>query len=297
MGRHHAKGLDQFPFDSDTRTKLDRFCALFPGRGRAFFYVCLEEIFKEGWNLSISSKSTVALLAARAGCPIEDWNMMLAMAIKEDLFAAGFYEEQLILTSEGIKARWEVVSRKRLKSAEDYKGKKKTGTETPETVFSAPDMFQICDRNPPPPPSPLPPAPLSPSFPPTPPYPTPYTPPSNPLSLPPPPAPGKPGRKPNEVWDWVCEAFGLEPKTRNERTRIGRVASDLKAKGATREGLRMRMDRYRQEWPKAACTPEAIAKHWDHFGQERATGMNGTSTNRETLDRNMADALAEMGEG
>jgi len=88
-----------------------------------------------------------------------------------------------------------------------------------------------------------------------------------------PPEPKKPKepklREPDPIWDYVCKVFKLNPQTKTERTRTGRVVRDLKQKGATPEEIERRLQLYRREWPKAADTPEAILKHWDRYGEER----------------------------
>lgn len=80
----------------------------------------------------------------------------------------------------------------------------------------------------------------------------------------PPPA----GKARNLIWDAICEIFGLDPVTKSETTRIGRVVRDLKLKKATPEEIRIRYQRYRSEWPKVSCTPEALLKHWDQLAQD-----------------------------
>jgi hypothetical protein len=75
--------------------------------------------------------------------------------------------------------------------------------------------------------------------------------------------------KPNPLWDCVCEAFGLQPVTRSDRTRVGRIVADLKAKGADPAGVSARIDRYRAKWPDITCTPEALLKHWDSLGSDK----------------------------
>jgi hypothetical protein len=57
--------------------------------------------------------------------------------------------------------------------------------------------------------------------------------------------------------------FGLDPE--HDQKRIGKVAQDLAARGATPEELETRLRRYRAEWPAMEATPEALAKHWTRF--------------------------------
>ncbi len=83
------------------------------------------------------------------------------------------------------------------------------------------------------------------------------------------PDPSRRERKSDAIWDAVCELFNLKPVTKRDRTRIGRIVSDLKAKGATPDDIRQRLARYCQAWPRVAATPESLTKHWDHFAQNR----------------------------
>lgn len=69
------------------------------------------------------------------------------------------------------------------------------------------------------------------------------------------------------LWDAVVRAFKLNPVTRSERSRVGRIVRDLVAKGADPGDVERRLMRYRNAWPKAADTPEALLKHWDRFAE------------------------------
>jgi len=77
------------------------------------------------------------------------------------------------------------------------------------------------------------------------------------------------------LWNVVREVFGLTPATKADRSRIGRIVRDLKVKGGTPDELRIRVARYRAEWPRCECTPEALLKHWDRFATERKPAGHG----------------------
>lgn len=96
------------------------------------------------------------------------------------------------------------------------------------------------------------------------------------------------------LWDGIREVTGFEPKTDGDRKRMGKVVSDLRARGALPEEVPIRAGRYRQAWPKITLTPEAMAKHWDQFGRDITTGVNGAVTDLSTLQRNMDAALAQL---
>lgn len=72
-------------------------------------------------------------------------------------------------------------------------------------------------------------------------------------------------RKRNPIWDVVVEIFKLDPVTKDEQRRVGKVVRDLKAKGADADSIRATFARYRVAWPSVECTPEALLKHWDRF--------------------------------
>lgn len=101
-------------------------------------------------------------------------------------------------------------------------------------------------------------------------------------------------RKPDPIWDAVVDVFNLNPVTKSDKTRIGKVVRDLKAKGATPELIVQACDRYRAKWPDVACTPEALLKHWETFTVN--TGPTRTEIeerNLEASDVRSANRLAE----
>lgn len=87
-------------------------------------------------------------------------------------------------------------------------------------------------------------------------------------------ASAKPPRPPDLIWDSVCQVFSIDPQTKSEKSRVGKIVKDLKAKGATPDDIRTRHERYKLEWPGAADTPEAILKHWDRFRNAKPDGEN-----------------------
>ncbi|MGB2985454.1 MAG: hypothetical protein WBE26_06180 [Phycisphaerae bacterium] len=72
------------------------------------------------------------------------------------------------------------------------------------------------------------------------------------------------------LWDAVCEAFKLEPCTKADRSRVGRIVRDLGLKGGTPDEIKKRVERHRAAWPKCECTPESLLKHWERFGADAA---------------------------
>ncbi|MBL1218686.1 MAG: helix-turn-helix domain-containing protein [Planctomycetes bacterium] len=71
----------------------------------------------------------------------------------------------------------------------------------------------------------------------------------------------------NPIWDTVVRLFKLNPVTKSDHSRIGRVVHDLTSKRATPEEIEQRLERYRAKWPTMSATPEALVKHWDMFAE------------------------------
>lgn len=85
-------------------------------------------------------------------------------------------------------------------------------------------------------------------------------------------------RRPNPPWDALVTALGWEPRTKQEKTRVGRAVREILAAlpdGTPPEDagkhIAARAMRYKREWPDAELTPEALVKHWSRFapGQRR----------------------------
>jgi len=74
-------------------------------------------------------------------------------------------------------------------------------------------------------------------------------------------------RKRDPLWDAVVHHFGLRPVTKSEKSRVGRVVRELRAKGAEPDDVGRRIERYRAAWPNITCTLEALLKHWDAFAE------------------------------
>jgi len=100
-----------------------------------------------------------------------------------------------------------------------------------------------------------------------------------------PPAP----RPRNLIWDALCTLFSLEPVTKADRSRVGRLSLYFAQKGATPNELAIRLVRYREEWPDMADTPEALLKQWERFAnpkvqpERRPDGCGQTKTERATV--------------
>ena len=80
-------------------------------------------------------------------------------------------------------------------------------------------------------------------------------------------------REPDPIWDALSELFNKDNPTKAERSRLGRVAADLRAKNAAPEEVRSVYQRCKTEWDGKAFSPEALAKWFDQFrGGPASTG-------------------------
>jgi len=81
-------------------------------------------------------------------------------------------------------------------------------------------------------------------------------------------------REPKPWWDAVCDIFGMHAITKSDKSRIGKLARDFKAKceyvGLGLDEIDARRDNLIAKWNDAAkVTPEALLKHWDLAGDDQ----------------------------
>lgn len=74
-------------------------------------------------------------------------------------------------------------------------------------------------------------------------------------------------RQPDAIWDAVAAEWFGGTVAKPDTKRVGKVVSALKEHKATLEQFIERTARYRQQWPDAECTPEAVVKHWVRMGE------------------------------
>jgi hypothetical protein len=71
-------------------------------------------------------------------------------------------------------------------------------------------------------------------------------------------------RPPDHLWDSLCDAFGLNPVSKTEQARIGKVVACLREKEATPEKVRLvYSEMERQGW--SPFTPEGLVKWYDQL--------------------------------
>jgi hypothetical protein len=88
------------------------------------------------------------------------------------------------------------------------------------------------------------------------------------------PAASKPtGKHPDPIWDQVAELWFHGKVEMPDKTRVGKIVRDLKQHGATPDEIILRYRRYRQRWPTAAATPEAVTKHWSSLSTVEGTPL------------------------
>ena len=83
----------------------------------------------------------------------------------------------------------------------------------------------------------------------------------------------KGGRKPDPIWDTVAELWYPSGVPKSQTNAVGRIVSDLKSLGATRQTLLERRSRMIAAWtPKGVeCTARALVNHWDRFSKDTPT--------------------------
>jgi len=70
-------------------------------------------------------------------------------------------------------------------------------------------------------------------------------------------------KKPNPIWDSLCENFGLKPVTKSELTSLGALTRDFTLKEADPSSIVKRIRVYKEKFPTMPCTPYALLKNWD----------------------------------
>jgi hypothetical protein len=75
---------------------------------------------------------------------------------------------------------------------------------------------------------------------------------------------GQRKRKPDPIFDAIVTATSTDPAsmTKSARGALNKAAKELRDVGATPEDVARRARRYRERFPRAACTSSALVKHW-----------------------------------
>jgi hypothetical protein len=145
MARPQKEGLDYFPHDTDASTdeKIEALRSLYGNNGYAFYFILLERIYRTpDFEIDISDAETIQILAKKCGINVEEFNQILSTALKRGCFDRDAYAERGVLTSNGVKKRAFVVTKKREEMRDRYQRTKEVSDAetdqetTPETPQS-----------------------------------------------------------------------------------------------------------------------------------------------------------------
>lgn len=73
------------------------------------------------------------------------------------------------------------------------------------------------------------------------------------------------------MWDVMVEVTGVDPASKNEKSRRGKVVKELLELGATPDDVRVRATRYRRRYPGITFTDTGFIGRWGECGNVRAT--------------------------
>lgn len=137
MARPKKEGMDYFPHDTDAVNdkKIEALRALYGNDGYAYYFIMLEQIYKEkNFQLDVSDAETreemFQVLSKKVSVSMEVFMKILNTSLKWGCFDKRLYDEKGVITSEGIKKRANVVVEKRVKMREKYQSDK-------EIIFDA----------------------------------------------------------------------------------------------------------------------------------------------------------------
>jgi hypothetical protein len=143
MARPIKDGMDYFSHDTDAAgdEKIESLMLAHGPVGYTFYFVLLERIYRTpNGELNISEAETRQILARKMFITQQEFDSILPTAIKTGCFCEASYTQNGVLTSEGIKKRYQTINHKRLKnrtkivSAAETKQKHGNNpSETPES--------------------------------------------------------------------------------------------------------------------------------------------------------------------
>lgn len=130
MARPRKIGLDYFPHDVDASEdeKIEALRALYGNDGYAFYFILLERIYRsDNAELDISKKAILAALIKKIGISEQTFYEMLQTCFEIGLLNKERYDQDHVLTSNGIKKRYDEVQSMR----ERWRKKKETSPVFP----------------------------------------------------------------------------------------------------------------------------------------------------------------------
>lgn len=108
MGRPRKEGMDYFPHDVDAAQdeKIEAMRTMFGNDGYAFYFICLERIYRsDHGELDVSKKLYTMTLANKVMVQHERLEQMMQAAVEFGLFDKDVFYGRGVLTSNGIKKR------------------------------------------------------------------------------------------------------------------------------------------------------------------------------------------------
>lgn len=118
MSRPLKTGLDYFPHDTDAvgTEKLQSLMALHGPAGYCFYFVMLEKVFRaENARITCGKPVEKAGLARLMCISLKQFDAILETALEVGCFDISLYNDQKIITSNGVQRRLEKVNEIRLK--------------------------------------------------------------------------------------------------------------------------------------------------------------------------------------
>lgn len=118
MARPIKEGMDYFPHDTDASNdeKIEALRALHGNDGYAFYFIILERIYRSNdAELDISKPAVLAALISKVGVSRERFDEILNTAFDIGCLDKESYEQDQVLTSNGIKKRAKEVDKLRNK--------------------------------------------------------------------------------------------------------------------------------------------------------------------------------------
>ncbi|MEK3674637.1 DUF4373 domain-containing protein [Paenibacillus sp. FSL R10-2771] len=118
MARPRKEGMDYFPHDVNLSSdkKVEALRIIHGNDGYTFFCIMLELIYQESnFELDVSDAETIQILAKKVEVTTQKLTEMILTSIKHGCFDRERYENDHVLTSNGIKKRASVVVDKREK--------------------------------------------------------------------------------------------------------------------------------------------------------------------------------------
>lgn len=135
MARPRKEGMDYFPHDvhMSTDKKVKALRIVYGNDGYTFFNIALEMIYQEpNFELDVSDAETIQILASNVEVTVQKLSEMIATAVKHGCFDKERYNNDGVLTSNGILKRAEVVINKRVAMRDKYDKKVSDAETQPE---------------------------------------------------------------------------------------------------------------------------------------------------------------------